>query len=106
MPRIPRKYLEQHTITVEPYFGDAGRGPTYGPAAEVKCFLDQKTRLVRDATGRQVTSSSTAYCVLDTTAPVESRVTLPDGRKTFVIAALRRDGGRLPTPNHLEVQLQ
>lgn len=106
MPKLPKRYLRQHSISVEPYLGDAGRGPTYGPATTVKCFLDQKTRQVRAADGRQVTSSSTAYCLLGTTAPVESRVTLPDGRKTFVIVALRRDGGRLPVPSHLEVQLQ
>lgn len=105
MPGLPRRLL-QHEVTVEPYLGDAGRGPTYGPATVVQCFLDQATRMVRAADGRQVTSSSTAYCPLATVCPAESRVTLPDGRTTFVIAALRRDGGRLPTRNHLEVQLQ
>lgn len=105
MPRLPKRFL-QHSITVEPYLGDAGRGPQYGAPALVACFLDERTRMVRDATGRQVTSSGTAYCQLHTEAPVESRVTLPDGRRTFVIAALRRDGGRLPVPSHLEVQLQ
>lgn len=105
MPRLPARYL-QHAVTVEPYLGDAGHGPTYGPPTTVRCYLDQQTRLVRASDGRQVTSSSTAYCPLYTTAPVESRVTLPDGRRTYVIAALRRDGGRLPTPSHLEVQLQ
>ena len=52
-----------------------------------------------------VTSSSTAYARLGTDAPAQSRVTLPGGRVTSVIAALRRDGGALPVPSHLEIQL-
>lgn len=99
-------HLLQHEVTVEPYTGDGAYGPTYSAATPVSCFLDEKTRMVRDAGGREVTSSSTFYCALDTVCPAESRVTLPDARRTTVIAALRRDGGTLGTPNHLEVQLQ
>lgn len=105
MGSIPKRLL-RHTITVEPYLGDASYGPTYGPATVVRCFLDAKTRMVRNKDGREVTSSSTAYCLLNTECPAESRVTLPDGRTTIVIAALRRDGGGLPTPDHLEVQVE
>lgn len=93
-------------ITVEPYLGDAGTGPLYGPAVVVRCFLDAKVRMVRTLSGREVTSTSTAYCPLATMCPAESRVTLPDGRTALVIAALRRDGGGLPTPDHLEVQME
>ncbi|MFI1942058.1 hypothetical protein ACH44C_33610 [Streptomyces purpureus] len=99
-------FLLRHTITIEPYLGDSAYGPAYGPAVTVRCFLDEKTRTVRDRTGQEVTSASTAYAPLDTDCPAESRVTLPTGRQTAVIAALRRDGGGLPTPDHLEIQLQ
>jgi hypothetical protein len=99
------KWLMQHTVTVEPYLGPSAYGPRYGPAAEVRCFLDEQTRMVRAGDGTQVSSSSTAYALLDTAAPAQSRVTLPDGRQTTVIAALRRDGGALPVPSHLEIQL-
>lgn len=95
----------QHTITVEPYEGASAYGPRYGPATQVACFLDAQTRAVRGPDGTQVTSSSTALAPLDTAAPALSRVTLPDGRTTTVIAALRRDGGSLPVPSHLEIQL-
>lgn len=98
-------YLLRHTVTVEPYAGDSAYGPVYGPPAVVRCFLDERTRTVRRADGEEVTSSSTFYARLDTDCPAESRVTLPTGRVTTVIAALRRDGGGLPTPDHLEVQL-
>lgn len=99
--------LLRHTVTVEPYGGDSAYGPVFGTAVSVKGFLDQKTRLVRDKDGHEVTSSSTFYCQLDAvTAPAQSRVTLPDGSQTTVIQALRRDGGGLPTPDHLELRLQ
>lgn len=99
-------WLLRHRITVEPYLGDSAYGPTYGPAvAGVRCFLDAQTRLVRSPGGDEVTSSSTAYALLGLTCPPKSRVTLPDGRVTAVIAALERDGGGLGTPDHLEIQL-
>lgn len=99
-------WLLRHEVTVEPYLGTGPHGPKYGPPAVVRGFLDEETRLVRDPAGDEVTSTSTLYARLDTVAPAKSRVTLPDGRITTVLAALRRDGGGLQTPDHLEVQLQ
>ncbi|MEU5974395.1 hypothetical protein [Streptomyces sp. NPDC047315] len=90
---------------MSPYIGDSAYGPQYGPAITVRCFLDDQTRTVRAADGQEVTSTSTFYAQIDTVCPAESRVTLPSGRQTTVIAALRRDGGKLPVPSHLEVQL-
>ncbi len=104
MGSLPR-WLMRHQITVEPYLGNSAYGPRYGPATEVPCFLDEQVRMVRSTTGDETVSTSTAYCPLTTAAPAKSRVTLPDGRQTTVIAALRRDGQGLATPDHLEVQL-
>lgn len=101
LPRV----LCQHSITVEAYLGPSAYGPRYDPPVAVACFLDEQTRMVRQGDGTQVSSSSTAYAPLDTAAPAQSRVTLPDGRQTTVIAALRRDGVGFPVPSHLEVQL-
>ncbi|MER7047731.1 hypothetical protein [Streptomyces jumonjinensis] len=99
-------FLLRHTVTVEPYIGSGPTGAAYGPPAQVRCFVDEQTRLVRGPSGDQVTSSSTFYARLETVCPAKSRITLPGGRRTVVIAALRRDGGGLPVPDHLEVQLQ
>ncbi|MFB7617825.1 hypothetical protein [Kitasatospora sp. NPDC056181] len=104
MATIPG-WLLRHRITIEPYLGDSAYGPQLGPVAESRCFLDEKTREVRSPTGEQVVSSSTAYCPPGTVAPPGSRVTLPDGRQTHVIALYDRDGGGLPTPDHTELQL-
>jgi hypothetical protein len=99
-------WLLRHSVTAEPFAGTTAYGPTYGPAVSVRCFLDQQTKQVRAPDGLQVVSSSQVYCPLDTVAPAQSRVTLPDGTQTIVINALRRDGGGLGTPDHLELQLQ
>lgn len=105
MSALPH-WLMRHEVTAEPYRGEGAYGPVYGPATPLRCYLEQETRLVRDTSGNEVTSTSTLFARLDAVAlPAQSRVTLPDGRTTTVIAALRRDGGGLPTPDHLEVQL-
>ncbi|MEU6649512.1 hypothetical protein ABZ904_08695 [Streptomyces sp. NPDC046900] len=103
--KLPALWL-RHEVTVEPYEGDSANGPLYGAPVAVRCFLDERTRLVRAGDGREVTSGATVYCRLDAvTAPPESRVTLPGGRTTTVIEQVPHDGGGLPTPDHLEVQL-
>lgn len=98
-------FLLRHRVTVEPFLGNSATGPRYGTPAEVRCFVEEKTRLVRNPAGEEVTSSSTFYALLDTVCPAKSRVTLASGRKTTVIEAVRQDGGGLPTPDHLEVRL-
>ena len=101
-------WLLRHTVTIETYEGDSAYGPRYATGVAVRCFLEQKTRTVRDREGQEVVSSGTFYARLDeaqAVCPAESRITLPDGTTTTVIAALAHDGGGLPTPDHLEVQL-
>lgn len=102
---MPR-WLMVHRITVEAYEGAGAYGPVYADPVTVRCLLDEQTRLVRSPSGGEVVSSSTALCPLETVCPPASRVTLPDGRVTTVINALRRDGGPLPVPSHLEVQAE
>ncbi|MGD6750990.1 hypothetical protein [Streptomyces sp. BH105] len=99
-------FLLQHQISVEAWQGEGPYGPSYAAPVTVRCFLDEQTRMVRSPGGEEVTSSSTAYALPDAVCPPRSRVTLPSGRTTTVIAAYQRDGGNLPTPDHLEVQLQ
>lgn len=105
MGALPEELLV-HTVQVEPLENEGPFGPEYGAAAPVRCFVDDKRRMVRNATGAEVVSESTFYAHLDTVCPVGSRVTLPSGRVTTALAASRRDGGGLPVPDHLEVALQ
>lgn len=105
MADIPA-WLLRHEVTIEAYAGTSGAGvELYDTAVTVRCFKDDKRRLVRAATGQEVVSESTLYAPLSTSCPVQSRVTLPDGRQATVIQSLSRDGGGLPTPDHLEIVL-
>lgn len=101
--RIPG-FLLRHTIVVEPYLGQTGSGASYGLPVDVRCFVDDKRSKVRNEVGEEVTSESTVFCRLDTDAPPKSRVAV-NGRTAYVITANRRDGGGLPTPDHLELKL-
>jgi len=105
MVTLPAFWL-QHQVTVEPYEGNSGHGPVFGAPVTVRCWLEKTTRMVRAADGNEVTSSAQFYCRLDALdAKPESRVTLPSGRVTTVLTVARRDAGRLPLPEHLEVSL-
>lgn len=107
---IDISYLFVHSISVEPYEGSGGYGPTYGDPVTVSCLVEERSRQVRapavNTDGGIVVSSSTAYASLDTVAPAGSRVTLPSGRVTTVIDAYLHDGGGLPTPDHLEIVME
>lgn len=99
---------EPHTVTVEAYQGSGAYGDVYAAGVAVTpCYVDAKRKLVRvqtqDAAGQQAVSESTVYCPLATTAPAGSRVTLPDGTITRVLAASRRTSAGLDLPEHLEL---
>lgn len=97
-------WLLRHQVTVEPYLGQAATGPRYGAPVPVRCFVDAARRKVRNQLGEEVLSEATVYCPPATVAPPKSRVTV-NGREAFVITAKPRDGGGLPTPDHLELAL-
>lgn len=99
---LPEMIL-QHTVQVEPYLGSGAFGDTWGPAFPVPCLVDAKRRLVRDRGGSQVVSETTILADRGPTIPDRSRITLPDGSQTLVIAVRDHDGGDLPVPSHLEI---
>jgi hypothetical protein len=94
--------LFQHEVTIEPFQGNGANGPVYGAPVTVRCFRDDKRRLVRAPNGSQVVSESTVYCLPGTVAPPESRINL-GSRVATVITSADRDGGTLPVPSHVEV---
>ncbi|MFE3449627.1 hypothetical protein ACFXJ8_11895 [Nonomuraea sp. NPDC059194] len=98
-------WLLRHTVIVEPFEGEGPFGPEFGDQVTERAFIDEKRRLVRDAEGVEVVSETTVYMRLAATCPAGSRM-IVNGRLTYVITASRRDGGGLPTPDHLEVALQ
>lgn len=98
--------LLRHTVTVEPYLGDGGRGPLYGAPQSVPCYLEHKTRVARASDGREVTSTSQVFCDLGPAVTTESRVTLPDGRRPLVLQVAEFNTGGLVAVDHLEIYLQ
>lgn len=98
-------FLLRHRVTIEPYLGDSGYGPRYGPPAVVRAFVTEKIRTVRDERGEEVVASTTLYMLPGQECPPESRVTAPSGRTASVITSDLHDGGGLPTPDHREVTL-
>lgn len=102
---IPPTLLRQ-TITIEPYTGDGARGPLYGAPVTVRCYLEQKTRVVRAPDGRQVTSTSRLFCDRGPVVTTESRVTLPGGRQPRVLQVADLDTQGLVQIDHLEISLE
>lgn len=98
-------FLLRHDVTVEAYLGESAYGPRYGAPATVRGLLERSIRTVRGQNGEETTASATFRTRLDAGIEAEARVILPDGRTTTVIAVVPHDGGGLPVPNHLEVQL-
>ncbi|MFI8660710.1 hypothetical protein ACIGKR_12030 [Rhodococcus qingshengii] len=98
----------RHEVLVERKIGQGPRGPIYAPPEPLKTAIDDKARLVRDATGKEVLSSTTVAFPAGT-AFIEpgSWVTLPakyGGRRSKVIISTVADGGLLA--DHVQVSLE
>lgn len=105
MRQVPGKVL-QHQVRVEAYLGSSSKGDVYAPPETVRCLIEEKTQQVTSPGGQIVTSGSSYITRPGHRPPPNSRVTLPDGRVTTVIAIARADGGRLPVPSNTQVFLQ
>jgi hypothetical protein len=99
-------FLLRHTVTVEPYLGSTSKNDSYGTAEAVRCLFDETTKQVTTPGGQTVTSGSNYITRPDHRPPLNSRVTLPDGRVTKVITVSRVDGGGLPVPSNTQVFLE
>jgi hypothetical protein len=101
-----------HTLMVEPYQGISGEGEAlYGASFSLTGFCDEKVRTIRasmtqNSTGAAQLSAATFFTDRGPAVPTNSRVTLPSGRTSRVLAVLDRDGGLLPTPSHLEIVIE
>ncbi|MEV4749074.1 hypothetical protein AB0K21_22070 [Streptosporangium sp. NPDC049248] len=104
MTAIP-DFMFRHVAVVEPLVGEGAYGPVYGPQVSEPCLADDKRQLVRDANGLEVVSDTTVYFKPGVVCPPGSRVTV-NGRTSTAITSLVRDGGGLPTPDHVEVALK
>jgi len=95
-------FLLVHTVTVEPYLGEKGSGPSYGPPVPVKCLITEARKLVRDAAGREVVSERGFICGPGQTIKPDDMATIR-GRRTKVLAVGPYLFDPLPTPDNIEV---
>jgi hypothetical protein len=98
-------FLLRHKVIVEPFAGTGPFGDTYGPPVEVRCFLEEARRKIRGKDGSEIVSEATFYARPGIDCPEGSKVTLPSGRVSTALKVSDRDGGGLPTPDHVEVAL-
>jgi hypothetical protein len=100
-------FLLRHTVTVEAYLGSGSKGDVYGAPQQVRCLFDETTKQVTNPGGQKVASGSNYITRPDHRPPLNSRVTLPDGRRvTTVITVARVDGAGLPVPSNTQVFLE
>lgn len=108
--RDPLAQWWRHPVTIERLTGASVHGDQYAAGEDATGFIDDRTRMVRDAGGDEVVSQTTVLLPKGTAnVPLGSYVTLPaafDTRRARVIAASRHDGAGLATPDHLELSLE
>lgn len=76
----------RHKVQVERYVGTNAAGEVYATGTEVKCHFVEKVKMVRNAQGEEVSSSSSYITTPDHLPPENSRVTSPRGTKRKVVA--------------------
>jgi hypothetical protein len=87
-----------HTVTVETYEGVGANGATKLAApVSVECWVEPGNKLVRNADGAEVVSSSSIHGPLDQSARfvVGSKVTVAGDGSRRVLALERFDSGEL-----------
>jgi hypothetical protein len=99
--RIPPWMLPQ-TVTVTPYLGRTGEGPSYGAPFAVRCRVELSTRYTSTNAGDDVEAIATIFAAPDAPVTVEDLVTLPDGRPGTVIA-IDKPGGPGGAVHHVEI---
>ena len=98
----------RHQVSIARYEGVGAYGDKYATPVTYLGVVEDQRRLVRDADGEEVVSSSTVRLPIATPdVPLGSIVTLPGfgGRMSTVLAVSRHDSGGQPTPDHLELAL-
>lgn len=77
----------KQTVTIEPFIGvNAYAEPQYGVPVQYSAFVQRKTKLVRDRTGREVVSTAQVYLDGTVNIGVQDRITLPDGSQPIVLS--------------------
>jgi hypothetical protein len=108
-PWEPLTTLWRHDTTVERLQGQGPKGPVYATPTTVTGFVSPGVRMVRNASGEEVVSSTTIVYPIET-APIRpgSYITPPPALgvpRARVLTSTALAGAGLDTPDHLEVTL-
>lgn len=111
MTGIARLFTQ--SVSVETLLGSGAYGDVWADPVDIACFINDTTKMTRNAQGDEVVSSTTLYAPL-TTSPDQpatagqfapgSRVTV-QGRTALVLSAARRDSAGPARIWHTEVTL-
>lgn len=96
---LPARFTP-HDAIVSALTGSGGMGDTFAAPVTVPAFVVEEQKVVRDAQGVEVVSSTQVHCGFDVIAPPGSLVTVWPGsigeREAKVITSLRAAHPRLP----------
>lgn len=110
MKRDPLAAWWRHPVIVERLAGSGPRGDQFEPKATMLAAIDDRTKQVVTTDGSEAAAQTTIVLPRHVGfIPPGSKITLPDthgGRTSFVISCRVADGGGMPTPDHVEVNLQ
>lgn len=94
MSMIARR-MTAHRVSVQTRTSVGSFGPEFATAKTKSCYVQDVSKLVRDAKGEEIVSTTTLFAPLTDQAvyPIGSLVTLPSGRETQVIQVSILDAG-------------
>jgi hypothetical protein len=99
--------LLPHIVIVRPFLGSGPYGDGFGDPTVHRAFVEDRRRLVRSASGEEVTSETTVYSGPEVAVPVGSQVTAwagtPHERTARVITTSRYE--HPGSWSHLEIAL-
>lgn len=104
MKQIPG-WMMRHKVFVEPYIGTNAAGEVFGTKSGVKCHFIEKVKMVRNAQGEEVSSSSSYITVPAHSPPENSRVLVLDGTYRKVVAVERPTWPGMSVPANTTVYL-
>lgn len=100
----------RHEVQVERLAGSGPRGDVFDPQFTALAAIDDRTKIVVDTNGSEAAAQTTVVFPRPVGfIPPGSKITLPathGARTSYVIACRVADGGGLPTPDHVEVNLK
>lgn len=103
--KLPPHWL-RHTIVVEPYLGEAGTKPLYGPPRRVRCHLEPMQDSQRRGPDRGPGEGTRCIAEIEHAdlLVLDSRITV-DGRVVELRSRQVRTAPGLPVPEHVELTL-